>query len=82
MKEGLGRQRNKQDGCSILPQGFEGRDVGDRVRVELIGTDVEREFIDFPRAGKRQGGQNSARPGREIDHYKSKLLRPYRRGIY
>ena len=26
---------------------FEGLDVGDRVRVELIGTDVEREFIDF-----------------------------------
>jgi hypothetical protein len=25
--------------------------VGDRVRVELIGTDVERGFIDFARAG-------------------------------
>jgi ribonuclease R len=25
-----------------LTQGFEGLDVGDRIRVELIGTDVER----------------------------------------
>jgi exoribonuclease-2 len=34
-----------------LIQGFEGLDVGDRVRVELIGTDVERGFIDFARVG-------------------------------
>jgi hypothetical protein len=34
-----------------LLQGFRGLDVGDRVRVELIGTDVERGFIDFARAG-------------------------------
>ena len=34
-----------------LIQGFESLDVGDRVRVELIGTDVERGFIDFARAG-------------------------------
>ena len=33
-----------------LLQGFEGLDVGDRVRVQLIGTDVERGFIDFARA--------------------------------
>jgi exoribonuclease-2 len=32
-------------------RGFKGLDVGDRVRVELIGTDVERGFIDFVRAG-------------------------------
>jgi len=32
-------------------QGFEDLDVGDRVRVELMGTDVERGFIDFARAG-------------------------------
>ena len=32
-------------------RGFEGLDVGDRVRVELIGTNVERGFIDFARAG-------------------------------
>ena len=34
--------------------GFEGLDVGDRVRVKLIGIDVERGFIDFARAGRRQ----------------------------
>jgi exoribonuclease-2 len=30
--------------------GFEGLDVGDRVRVELIDTNVEQGFIDFARA--------------------------------
>src|SRR5512139_2066923 len=35
-----------------LIRGFEGLDVGDRVRVELTGTDVERGFIDFARAGR------------------------------
>jgi len=34
-----------------LIRGFEGLDVGDRVRVELTGTDAERGFIDFSRAG-------------------------------
>ena len=34
-----------------LIQGFEGLDVGDRLRVELIRTDVERGFIDFGRTG-------------------------------
>ena len=33
-------------------RGFKGLDAGDRVRVELIGTDVERGFIDFGRAGR------------------------------
>lgn len=32
-----------------LAQGFEGVDVGDRVRVELVSVDVERGFIDFKR---------------------------------
>jgi exoribonuclease-2 len=32
-----------------LERGFAGLDVGDRVRVRLIGTDVERGFIDFAR---------------------------------
>jgi len=30
-----------------LERGFEGRDVGDRLRVKLVHTDVERGFIDF-----------------------------------
>ncbi len=34
-----------------LVHGFEGLDVGDRVRVELIRTDVEQGFIDFSRKG-------------------------------
>jgi len=34
-----------------LIEAFEGLDVGDRVRVDLIGTDVERGFIDFSRTG-------------------------------
>ncbi len=36
-----------------LVRGFERLDVGDRVRVELVATDVERGFIDFARAGWR-----------------------------
>ena len=40
-----------------LIRGFECLDVGDRVRVELIRTDVEQGFIDFDRAGKGQGGR-------------------------
>ncbi len=31
-------------------RGAEGLDVGDRVRVELVATDVERGFVDFARA--------------------------------
>jgi len=31
-------------------RGFHGLDVGDRVRVELLDTDIERGFIDFARA--------------------------------
>jgi len=30
-----------------LEGGFEGKDVGDRLRVKLVHTDVERGFIDF-----------------------------------
>jgi len=33
-----------------LERGAEGLDVGDRVRVRLLSTDVERGFIDFARA--------------------------------
>ncbi len=32
-----------------LVRGFEGLDVGDRARVELVRTDIERGFIDFAR---------------------------------
>jgi len=32
-----------------LSRGFEGMDVGHRLRVELISTDVQRGFIDFKR---------------------------------
>ena len=31
-------------------RGFEGLDVGDRLRVELVHTDVQRGFIDFERS--------------------------------
>ena len=34
-------------------RGFEGLDVGDRVRVELVHTDVARGFIDFAAVGQR-----------------------------
>jgi len=34
-----------------LVHGFDGLDIGDRVRVELIRTDVEQGFIDFARKG-------------------------------
>jgi exoribonuclease-2 len=34
-----------------LVSGFDGLDVGDRVRVQLISTNVERGFIDFKKAG-------------------------------
>jgi exoribonuclease-2 len=30
-----------------LVHGFEGLDVGNRIRVQLIHTDVEQGFIDF-----------------------------------
>jgi exoribonuclease-2 len=35
-----------------LVQGFNGIDVGDRIRVQLIDTDVERGYIDFKKANE------------------------------
>jgi exoribonuclease-2 len=37
----------------MVVRGAAGMDVGDRVRVELVGTDVERGHVDFARAGGR-----------------------------
>jgi exoribonuclease-2 len=34
-----------------LMSGFEGLDVGRKLRVQLTGTDVERGYIDFERVG-------------------------------
>jgi exoribonuclease-2 len=34
-----------------LAEGFGGLDVGNRLRVKLIRTDVEQGFIDFRRVG-------------------------------
>lgn len=35
-----------------LSSGFEGMDVGHRLRVQLVSTNVERGYIDFTRVGK------------------------------
>jgi exoribonuclease R len=40
-------------------RGDEGLDVGDRARVKLIHTDVERGFIDFARVGHTEVGRGS-----------------------
>ena len=34
-----------------LEHGYEGLEVGDKLRVKLISTDVDRGFIDFVRVG-------------------------------
>jgi ribonuclease R len=39
-----------------LVDGFQGLDVGDRLRVELIETDVERGFIDFRKVRSSRDG--------------------------
>jgi VacB/RNase II family 3'-5' exoribonuclease len=42
-------------------RGFQGLDVGDRVSVELVGTNVEQGFIDFARVDGRAVTQGGAR---------------------
>ena len=37
----------------LLARGQQGADVGDKLRVALISTDVQRGYIDFARAGDR-----------------------------
>jgi len=39
-----------------LVRGFEGADVGDRLRVQLIDTNVDKGFIDFARVGAGRRG--------------------------
>jgi VacB/RNase II family 3'-5' exoribonuclease len=39
-----------------LTQGFEGVDVGERVRVQLIDTNVERGYIDFKKVSSSRHG--------------------------
>ena len=43
-----------------LMHGFEGLDVGDPVRVELVHTDLERGYIDFVRRGASAPGRDAA----------------------
>jgi VacB/RNase II family 3'-5' exoribonuclease len=42
-----------------LEHGYEGLDVGDRVRVKLVHTDPERGFIDFSRTATRSRANHS-----------------------
>jgi exoribonuclease R len=37
-------------------RGFEGADVGDRIRVQLVAVDVERGYIDFRKVGSSRRG--------------------------
>ena len=37
-------------------RGFEGADVGDRLRVQLIETNVDKGFIDFAKVGGARHG--------------------------
>ena len=39
-----------------LVQGFNGMDVGDRMRVQLIDTNVERGYIDFKKVSSSRHG--------------------------
>jgi exoribonuclease-2 len=43
-------------------RGAEGLDVGDRVRVQLLGVDVERGYIDFQAAGRSPRSRAASSP--------------------
>jgi exoribonuclease-2 len=43
-----------------LVQGFDGIDVGDRVRVQLIDTNVEQGYIDFKKVSASKHGQGDS----------------------
>jgi len=49
----------KPDVEGMLVHGWDGLDVGDRVRVKLVHTDPQRAFIDFVRVGFEQGGEHA-----------------------
>jgi exoribonuclease-2 len=62
-----------------LVHGAGGVDLGDRIRVKLIGVDVERGFIDFARtAADRIYGRDMKARARDPDR---KLPQPYRSWI-
>ena len=45
-----------------VTRGFEGLDVGDRIRVQLMSTDVQRGFIDFSAGPAGPRVRDEARP--------------------
>ena len=59
------RARARGCGCCAPPvegrvvRGFDGMDVGDGVRVQLVAVDVERGFIDFHGVAGRPDGRRS-----------------------
>jgi len=58
-------------------QGFEGMDVGNRIRVQLIEIDVEQGFIDFRNVGfsrHRYGETMKREVGLWLDHRKAVIV--------
>ena len=50
-RRGPGSASSQPPAEGKLVHGFDGLEVGDKLRVKLISTDVERGFIDFVRVG-------------------------------